>query len=76
MLDELLTWLDEEDDDGLLDWLGLLELECDGSLSDDCTLDELAAELSSLLFVGAVSSGTLTSSPYFARGSFAASIKI
>lgn len=31
MLDELLTWLDEEDDDGLL-WLGLLELECDGSL--------------------------------------------
>lgn len=32
MLDELLTWLDEEDDDGLLDWLGLLELECDGSL--------------------------------------------
>ena len=63
-LDELLAWLDEDDE----------LLECDGSLYDDCELEELELELSSSS-VGAVSSGTSTSSPYFARGSFAASMK-
>ena len=47
-------------------------LEYDGSLYDDCELDEL--ELLSSFF-GTVSSGITTSSPYFARGSLLASMK-
>lgn len=69
-LDEL--WLDELDDELLLEWLDEELLEYDGSLYDDCELDEL--ELLSSFF-GTVSSGITTSSPYFARGSLLASMK-
>lgn len=65
-LDELLlAWLDEEDEDDEL-------LECDGSLYEDCELEEFELESSSSELV---SSGITTSSPYLARGSLSASMK-